>query len=191
MKGGLRATDDFEYAAESRSRPYVVGPMAVVTLPLGFSFEFDALYRRSGYSAASGNALYSALIREVDNVWEFPLLARHRIPIPAFRPYAEAGWAPRVGHGSKIISGYGLSAINPYTYTPYFRRDHTDWRITHGVVVGGGIQIPAGRLQFSPELRYTHWNRQVVFGNFPDGPGYGSSQDQLDVLLGISWRVGK
>jgi len=187
VKGGVRASDDFQYAATSESRRYVVGPAATVALPLGFAIEFEALYRRQGYSTGNSTGLYISSVREADNIWEFPLLARYRIPLHAIRPFAEAGWAPRITHGSEDVSGCYLST--PIASTCYSGRRHTDWPLTHGGVVGGGIQFVAGRLQFTPEVRYTHWNRQNIFGGFPDGPGYGSTQNQLDILPGISWRL--
>jgi hypothetical protein len=97
--------------------------------------------------------------------------------------------APRIGHGSAINSGFYLSSLT--AYTPYYFKEKTNWPTTHGVVAGGGIAIPAGRVEFSPELRYTHWNREAVSGSFPDGGSYASSQDQLDVLVGISFRLAK
>jgi len=189
VKGGVRATGDFLYAATSESRRYVVGPAATLALPLGFAIEFEALYRCQGYSTGNGTPLYTSSIREADNVWEFPLLARYRIRLPGIRPFAEAGWAPRITHGSEDLSGSYLSQLNPATYTYYSGRTPTDWPTTHGVVAGGGIQFALGRLQVAPEVRYTHWNRQAISGGFADGPGYGSTQNQLDILLGIGWRV--
>lgn len=189
VKGGVRATDDFQYAATSESRRYVVGPAATLTLPLGFAIEFEALYRRQGYSTGNGTPLYTSSVREADNVWEFPLLARYWIPIRHVRPFAEAGWAARITAGSEDVSGRYLSQLNPTTYTDYSSRLHTAWPTTHGAVVGGGFRFAAGRLQFAPEVRYTHWNRQNIFGGFPDGPGYGSTQNQLDILLGIGLRL--
>jgi hypothetical protein len=187
--GGLRATDDFQYAAISESRRYVVGPAATLALPLGFAVEFEALYRRQGYRTGWGSPLYTSSIREADNVWEFPLLARYRIPLRRIRPFAEAGWAPRTTHGAEDVSGSYLSQLNPTMYTYYTGRSHTAWPVTHGAVVGGGIQFAAGRLEFAPEVRYTHWNQQNISGWFPDGPSYGSAQDQLDILLRISLRL--
>jgi hypothetical protein len=189
VKGGVRASDDFQYGATSESRRYVVGPAATIALPLGFAIEFDALYRRQGYSASYGTPVYTSSIREADNVWEFPLLVRYRVPFPRIRPFAEAGWAPRITHGSEDLSGSYLSQLNPTTYTYYSGRSHTAWPTMHGAVVGGGIQFTAGRLQVAPEVRYTHWTRQAISGSFPDGPDYGSTQNQLDILLGISWRL--
>ena len=56
--------------------------------------------------------------------------------------------------------------------------------------VAGPMLEVAGRLQLAPEICYTHWNRQAIQGSFPDGPSYGSTQNQLDILLGISYRIG-
>jgi hypothetical protein len=184
-QGGFRAVDDFQFAATSQSRRYVVGPAVQVNLPLSFAIEFEALYRRQGYSTSNGTALYTSSIRESDNVWEFPLLARYRIPLHGM--FADVGWAPRIMSGYSDESGSYLST--PATYTYYSRRIRMDWPTTHGLVVGGGTQFVAGHMEFAPEARYIRWNRQAVYGYFPDGPSYGSNQNQLDFMLGISWRI--
>jgi hypothetical protein len=188
VKGGVRATDDFQNAATSESRRYVVGPMAILDLPHGLGVEIDALYRRQGYRTAWSSPLSSSSLREADDIWEFPLLVRYRIPLSAIHPFAEAGWAPRITHGVQDVSGAYLNGLMSFTY--YSGRRHMDWPLTHGVVVGGGIQFATGRLQFAPEVRYTHWNQQAIYGYFADGPSYSSNENQLDVLLGISWRIG-
>jgi hypothetical protein len=185
VTGGLRATDDFQYAATSESRRYVVGPAATLALPLGFAIEFEALYRRQGYSTGNGTPLYTSSIREADNVWEFPLLARYRIPFRRIRPFAEAGWAPRITNGSVDSSACSFD-FNTGAYYCGGGRDHMSWPVTHG---GGGFQFIAGHLQFAPEVRFTHWNQQNIYGYFGDGPSYGSTQNQLDILLGISLRL--
>ena len=188
MTGGLRAADDFQYAATSESRRYVVGPTATLALPLGFAIEFEALYRRQGYSTGNGTPFYTSSIREADNIWEFPLLARYRIPFARVRPFVEAGWAPRITNGSADSSGCSFD-FNTGSYYCAGGRRHTSWPTTHGAVVGGGVQFAAGRLEFPPEIRYTHWNQQNIYGYFGDGPSYGSTQNQLDILLGISLRL--
>src|SRR5205814_2225935 len=103
----------------------------------------------------------------------------------------EAGWAPRVDHASRILSGLATTSSPPFRYEPFFQRDHTNWATTSGVVAGGGVQIAAGRLQLSPEVRYTHWSSQPIQGYFGDGPSYGSSQGRIDILLGVTWRTRK
>jgi hypothetical protein len=97
-----------------------------------------------------GNSGVSISIREADNVWEFPLLARYRIPLPVIRPFAEVGWAPRITHGSQDVSSVYFNDLTT-SYTS--GRVHRDWPTTHGVVVGGGIQFATRRLQFTPGVR--------------------------------------
>ena len=189
LKAGLRATADFQYAASSESRRYAIGPSLSLSLPRGFSLECDAIYRRQGYAASNATALYAVSLREAGNVWEFPILAAYRIPVRRLRPFAELGWSSRIMHGQIDTSGSYLSGRG--AFTSYASRMPADWPTTHGIVAGGGIQLPAGRLQLIPEVRFTHWNRRAIGGSFPDGPSYGSTQNQLDVFLGIAYRIRK
>jgi hypothetical protein len=56
-------------------------------------------------------------------------------------------------------------------------------------VTGIGVQFGLGRLRMSPEARYTHWTSTPIYGTFGDGPSYYSTQEQVDVLIGIGWRI--
>jgi hypothetical protein len=76
-------------------------------------------------------------------------------------------------------------------YTCSSGRYQASWPTTHGVAVGGGFEFSVGKLQFAPEVRYIHWNQQALYGYFGDGPSYGSTQDEVDILLGIRWRIRK
>jgi hypothetical protein len=100
----------------------------------------------------------------------------------------EAGYAPRVINGT--VNNVGIS-INLQTGQQTFGRSHegTDWNTSHGLVAGGGVQFSLGRLQVSPEVRYTHWNNQAILVTYGDGPTFGSAQDQIDVLVGLSWKL--
>ena len=86
--------------------------------------------------------------READNVWEFPLLTRYRIPLRGIRPFAEAGWAPRNTHGDENVRGCYLNS--QMTYTCYSTRSHTSWPVTHGAVVRAGLEFATGRALFAP-----------------------------------------
>jgi hypothetical protein len=57
------------------------------------------------------------------------------------------------------------------------------------VGAGGGVQFGVGRLRVSPEVRYTHWTSTPINGFFSDGPSYSSTQEQVDVLIGIGWKI--
>jgi len=187
FKGGAPVTSEFADGFVDESRRYAAGPTVEVGLPLGLGIEVDALYRRSGYSLSYGGQLYSSATREADNVWEFPLLATYRLRVPVLKPFVEGGWAPRIAHGHSIESGRYMSSLS--TYASYYSSSSTSWPTTHGAVVGGGLRISAGRITFAPELRYTRWNQPAVQVIFSDGPTCISGQNQVDFLLGVSFRM--
>src|ERR1035441_8372707 len=92
IKGGVPFTDFlnaagngvFNYTAPTQR--YIIGGVAEVRLPLGLGVEFDALYRRLGYSG-SGNLVdvFTASATTANN-WEFPLLLKYRFHFPVGRP---------------------------------------------------------------------------------------------------------
>lgn len=195
VMGGVRVTHDFGEpniagTVISESRPYLAGPMALLSLPHGFGIEFDALYQRIGYTANLSACCNLSFVsrRERDNAWEFPLLGRYRIPARVFKPFVEVGWAPRMTHGSSVDNATLLTLPYP-TYISSTTRMTTHWPTTQGVVAGGGVEIDAGRLRLAPQVRYTHWNQPTISGAIADGPSYASSQNDVDILLEISWRV--
>lgn len=184
--GGVRVTNDFGgYLITSESRPYLVGPMVGFSLPLGFGIEFDALYQRTGYRADLGSCCASTFERERQNVWEFPLLVQYRIPNRVFKPFVEVGWAPRIGTSGSVFD----IVVNSVVHTSYSIRTNTTWPTTYGVVAGGGVEINFGRLRLTPEVRYTHWNQPAIVLMYPENPNYPSSQNEMNILMGISWRI--
>ena len=58
-----------------------------------------------------------------------------------------------------------------------------------GFVVGGDVELAAGRLRISPQVRYTFWMSNPVSGYFGDGASFQSNSQQVDVVVGISWKV--
>lgn len=186
--GGAMATNDLTGAgATSVSKRYVVGPALEIGLPLQLEIEVDALYRREGYQSSFEGQLSTVFADERANSWEFPILLKYRFPSPVARPFLEAGYAPRVIHGS--ISSNGFDDFPPLGPQYYASRAGTNWPISHGIVVGGGVQIAIGHLRLAPELRYTRWSNSAISGFYGDGPSWQSSQNQVDVLLGVSWRM--
>jgi len=73
--------------------------------------------------------------------------------------------------------------------TPFSSTVKTNWSPSLGIVAGGGVQFGIGRLRLAPEVRYTYWNSTPINLSFGDGPSYASNQQQVDVLLGISWKI--
>jgi hypothetical protein len=161
--GGGMVTDEFSSDfVTGVSKRYVVGPELDIGLPLGLGFEADALYRPWGFQSPSFG------VSESGNSWEFPLLLKYRLPVPVVKPFVEGGYAPHVTNGS--IGSFVPGAID-------------------GVVIGGGVDFGIGRLRLSPTVRYTHWNHNAIVLVISNGPTIESSQNQVDILLGVGWKV--
>lgn len=187
MIGGGRTTSSVDSPASDESKRYIVGPMLDIGLPLGFGVEVDALYSREGYDAGNATALAVTFLRQRDNTWEFPLLLKHTLPFPVVKPFVEIGYAPRVMSGTLNDSGTFLS--NPNGGRTSFSQNSDANFTSHGIVVGGGVRVGAGKLRLSPQVRYTHWTSSAFRINLPDGPNFGATQNQVDVLVGIGWKV--
>ncbi len=156
--------------------------MVEVILPRRLGVEVDALYRRFGYRTSAGSVFGYFTEGDRGNSWEFPMLLKYRF---AGRLYAAGGYAPRIISGSARIQSVEID------YTGNYRSGtgHSDFSyVSHGAVVGAGIELGSGRLRFSPEFRYTRWKDKAV--NIQGSRGYSvqSNQNQMDVLLGITWR---
>ena len=188
VTGGGRPTDDVASVATPESRRYVVGPMAELSLPLGFAVEFDALYHRHGYRVPFNNVGSSGIESERANSWEFPMLLKYKLPLSKVKPFVEVGLAPRSISGTISVSGVSFDIITGQQ-TPFSRSLKTNWSSSFGVVTGGGVQFGVGRLRLSPEVRYTHWTSTPINVTFSDGPSFQSTQEQVDVLIGIGWRI--
>lgn len=88
VKGGVPFNDAVKAAGtfSSNFSRWTVGPVVEVNLPAGLGLEFDALYRRTGYSTSS--AYNSGSI-------EFPLLVKYKFPGTLARMYVDGGFAFR------------------------------------------------------------------------------------------------
>ena len=188
LKGGVRATDDVTGDATTESKRYIAGPMVEIGLPLGLGVEFDALYHHHGYRTAFGNFAGSSFSRERANSWEFPLLLKYRLPLPGIKPYVGAGYAARTIHASIDSVGYTIDLRNGQAT---FGSTHSDpkWDIGGGAVVTAGVELRVSRLRLSSEFRYTHWTGAPINVAGSQGYGYQSNENQLDVLVGIGWKV--
>jgi len=193
VEGGVRTTDDVSGSLTSESKRYIVGPTVDIRLPLRLSVEVDALYRRFGFTGYGNTCCGSAILRERANSWEFPLILKYRLPVP-LHPFVGAGYAPRVVHGTDVTSGYYLSGITqspPGSIYTYFSNQpsSTNYSVTHGAVVSGGVSLGAGHFRLTPEVRFVHWNAPFLSEYGGDGSfRYVSNQNEAFVLLGISWR---
>jgi len=187
VKGGASLTDPFQNVTSSINlgvdtqvnkiysgpRSFVIGPTIEVKLPFGLTAEADALYGPmslrelfiSGPTQLPTSGTYSTFSSGGTNnlnAWEFPLLAKYRLPLPFVKPYLEAGPSFRV------VSGYPSQQMS-----------------SKGISAGIGVELSVKHFLFSPELRYTHWGADKG----PISPFQPQSQtNQLEILAGISTR---
>lgn len=186
VKGGVRLTGDLDsYWATSESKRYAVGPMVTAGLPLGFRLEFDALYRRAGFRTVHSDILGGfSTERDRGNSWEFPIVVRRTL----WRGlYGGIGYAPRVINGSGHVNGVSVINLIPPTTTYSEFNIPARWDTTHGIVGAAGIERRLGPLRIAPEVRYIHWNRPAINEYGPHGFSILSTQDQVDLLVGISF----
>lgn len=159
-KVGAPFTEVFEappnFGINTSTTSFTIGPTAELRLPFGLGVEVDALYKRSRVSETPGSD-YGA------NTWEFPLLAKYRLPGPGLQPYVAAGASFR--KASELVS--------------FVRGLDTS---TRGFVAGAGLEIKIPKLRLQPEIRYTRWGS----GTGPDSDGLLLYKpNQLDFLFGI------
>lgn len=189
FKVGLRATPEYESVSSAESKRYSAGPSLEIGLPLGLGFEADALYSRLGYTKVAYYFGGSSVARSRTNSWEIPLLVKKTLPIPLIRSYAVGGYAPRLTRESNVFSGYNVNFPSGTTLSPYRIEGATESRWTHGLVAGGGVETFLGRIRLSPEVRYTRWNRAATDVVGSQGYYIRSEQNQVQILLGVSWKV--
>jgi hypothetical protein len=184
VKGGVPLTGDFgEHYPTSESLRYTVGPMVTAGLPFGFRVEFAALFRRVGFRADFSDIIGDSFNeRDRGNSWEFPIVVRKALWRGV---YAGIGFVPRAINGSGHVDSITLTSINPFTKTYSERTLPGSWLTTHGVVAALGIEKRWGPLHIAPEVRYTRWNRPAVDVNGSHGFTFQSTQNQVDLLVGI------
>ena len=89
----LDAAKSQQFAFNSTTNRYIVGPTAELHLPFGLGVEFDILYRRFDYQGSGTLAGIVTSSSATGNAWEFPLLAKYRLPTKMVHPYVDAGVA--------------------------------------------------------------------------------------------------
>ena len=200
--GGARLTDDVslfpapeangasaEAAFRLESRFYDVGPMIEIGLTNGFAVEFDALYHRQGFFYTFYHDTLYSTNKERDNSWEFPLLLKYKPRFSAFNPFVEAGVAPRTISG-RVATASQVALNTPGPPPPFGPSVPLSYSPSVGFVAGGGLQVNLGHLRLAPQVRYTRWATAPVGGlYYSPGSTYSSNQNQLDVLVGIGWKV--
>lgn len=162
---GANATDDFRSGSLTYPSPatgsqtftygsggphFLIGLRAEFLLPGPWSIEADAIRRSftstQSVSFATPVQLPNGVIfrgygpsSSTRSNWEFPLLARYRLPGHLF-----------------VMAG------------PSFRPSGTGSGLSHtGISAGGGIELFSKGFRISPSLRYTRWSSSSSFGGGP------------------------
>jgi hypothetical protein len=146
----------------SQSKDWVWGAMIEWQLTPSWSLEADGLFRTLHMTRAAvfadghlGSVSPSPVI-----TWEFPILAKYRLPGGRVRPFIEGGPSFRTAGN--------LNGTNPSHF---------------GVSGGVGVETHWLGLNFAPTLRYTRWTRDDPNGVFAQPI---TRQDQLELLLTVS-----
>jgi hypothetical protein len=137
-------------ALASGGSRYVIGPTVELRLPFSLGIEVDTLYRR--VNNPSGSA------------WEFPILAKYRVPVRG-RVAPDA-----VGGGSfqrnELLRAFQVGPSET----------------TSGFVLAGGVEARLGLIRLGPEIRYTRWTGDFSFRGFNL-----VNHNQLEILVGLTF----
>jgi opacity protein-like surface antigen len=178
----LDAAKSQQFAFNSTTNRYIVGPTAELHLPLGLGIEFDILYRHFGYDGSGTLAGIVTSSSATGNAWEFPLLAKYRFPTKVVHPYVDAGvaWDKLSGLTQTITSTFVALTTTTTTSTPA----ELNTTATRGFVLGGGVSVKVLVIHLSPEIRFTRWGAQHFID--PNGLLH-SNLNQGEFLLGITF----
>jgi hypothetical protein len=155
VTGRLTPVDGIATNNENRSSP-VVGIVTEVALPKRLSLEVGALYRPM--NAKDTSEFSNGTSREVQFTvltWEFPILAKYKVPLRKATPFVEVG--------PSIRTSGNLNGANPSRF---------------GITTGIGMELPARRLTFAPTLRFTRWATDAMSGTM-------THANQAELLLGV------
>jgi len=154
------------WRAVSGPRSFIAGLSLEALFSSRFSIEGNVLHRdlwatqintlNPGTPAAS-TTTYPFI---ASTTWEFPVLFKYTMGGNRWRPFVDGG-----------VSFRSLER----TGAPGPSR--------HGFTGGVGVAIELGRIQLTPQLRYTRWAQSQTNGYYMAKP------DQLEFVTGISYRI--
>lgn len=143
------------------TRPYAVGPVIDVYLPLGISIESGMLYQdfhqdiTTGLSVPHGDAPnFGQRVGVSANAWLFPMLLKYRFGHSKITPFVEAG--ARLRHLG-AFTGNGLQVdfdLVPQPAAFHFQSSHD---LDAAIAVGAGVSWRVLRMDLEPQIRFLHW----------------------------------
>ena len=174
----LDAAKSQQFAFNSATNRYIVGPTAELHLPFGLGVEVDILYRHFDYNGSGTLVDVITNSRTTGNAWEFPLLAKYRFPTKLVHPYVDAGVAWDTLSG--LTEAITRNSITTSTSSPA----ELNTTATRGLVMGAGLSVKLLMVHVSPEIRITRWGTQHFID--PNGLLH-SNLNQGEFLLGITF----
>jgi len=174
----LDAARSQHFAFNANTNRYIVGPTAELHLPFGLGVEVDILYRHFDYNGSGTLVDVIANSRTTGNAWEFPLLAKYRIPMKIVHPYVDAGVAWDTLSG--LTQAITRNSITTSTSSPA----ELNTTATRGLVMGAGLSVKLLMVHVSPEIRITRWGAQHFID--PNGLLH-SNLNQGEFLVGITF----
>jgi hypothetical protein len=156
-------------ATTSLTHSYLIGPTAGIRLPLGFSVEGDALFKRQTLSL--GRLIGLSGIGTHADSWEFPVMLKFAVGNAAIAPVFGAGVTVR--------------HVNSFGDVPSFLLASTTSANSVGFVAGGGVRFQAGPVSITPEVRYTLWNGGSFAQSLLDT--ITGSRNEATVLVGVTF----
>jgi hypothetical protein len=154
------------FTAESGQRSFIAGLSLEALISSRFSIEGNVLHRdlwaRTVYTLNPGSPAASTTTNPfvASTTWEFPVLFKYTMGANRWRPFVDGG-----------VSFRSLER----TGSPGPSR--------HGLIGGAGVALEFGRIQLTPQLRYTRWAKGDSNGY------YDVKRDQVEFLTGISYRM--
>jgi opacity protein-like surface antigen len=178
----LDAAESQHFAFNANTNRYIVGPTAEVHLPFGLGVEVDVLYRHFDYNGSGTLAGVVTSSGTTGSAWEFPLLAKYRIPMKVVHPYVDAGvaWDTLSGLTQAITS----TVLPGHTTTTSTSSPaELNATATRGFVMGGGLSVKVLKIHVAPEIRFTRWGAEHFID--PNGLLH-SNLNQGEFLVGIT-----
>ena len=180
ITGSIRA--DPSAPGSATTNRYIAGGSIEVRLPRHLSLEFDALYRHLHYADFFGTPLLGGEFERVSaGTWEFPLLVKYHFRGDAARPFVSTGAAFETVALKNRFIAYSPFPSPEFTTGTDSSSLSLQNSIVGGLAAGAGIEVRAGRLHVTPEIRYTRW----LTPHFSLPYTLESKQNQVEFLLGF------
>jgi hypothetical protein len=156
----------FQYGVTSDPHTPIAGIRFGLPVTENFSVEVDGLFR--GTHEISGALNPDGSIRRTVHsgsaflTWEFPLLAKYKLPATKVAPVFELGPSVR---------------ITAHTHSENYSH--------HGATAGVGVATRFKKMSISPTLRYTRWAADKTRNGREAAPG--TRPNQVEVVVGFTF----